>query len=121
MPNLVVGLGNYNPVLRGLAVELLVLLGANSANLRIITAKISFGVEKRVDVEAGTGWSSAELAESVDELLLEVVGKVVLSTEENNTALGDYIELDYVVRLWLKWLTCNSQVSNQLVRVRRVQ
>lgn len=89
MPNLSVRLGNHDTILRRLAVKLLVLLGTNCANLWVLATPFALGVEERVDVKTRGGGAAAELAEFEDEFLLEVVGEVVLSAEEDDASLGD--------------------------------
>lgn len=71
----------------GLLVELVELNGADGANLGIIATKFSLTVQDRVDMQARCGRSSSQLAKSEDKFLLEVVGEVVLGTEENDTTL----------------------------------
>lgn len=50
---------------------------------------LAAGVADGVDVKARSRGLAGELAQSVDEFLLEVVGELVLLAEEDNTALGD--------------------------------
>lgn len=44
-----------------------------------------------MDVQAGCGGFTGEFAEALDELFLEVIGDVVLGTEENYTSLRDWL------------------------------
>lgn len=73
-----------------LGVELLVLNGADGADFEIVATQLPLRVENRVDVEARGRRPSGELSEPQNQLLLELVGQVVLGTEENDTALGYY-------------------------------
>jgi hypothetical protein len=42
-----------------------------------------------MDVQLRTGWFAGKFAETLGEVLLEVVGKTVLLAEKDDTALGD--------------------------------
>lgn len=70
-----------------LLVELVELKGADGANLGVIATKFSLIVQERVDMQARCGRPSSQLSKSEDKFLLEVVGEVVLGTEEDNTTL----------------------------------
>ena len=61
--------------------------GADVADLRIINTELRGVVQYGMDMETGGRWLAAQLAEAVDELLLEVIGEVVLGAEEDNAAL----------------------------------
>jgi hypothetical protein len=80
-------------VLGGLGVELLVLDGADGADLRVLAAELALRVEDGVDVEGVCGGAACELAETADELLLQLVGEVVLGAEEDDAALRDWGKL----------------------------
>lgn len=64
--------------------------GADGADFRVAAAQLALGVEDRVDMQLRRLRLAAELAETLNELLLEIVGEVVLLAEEDNATLGDY-------------------------------
>lgn len=68
-------------------VELLGVRGRDDADL-VVLVQLAPGVVDGVDVQLGGGGLARELAEALDELLLEVVGDVVLLAEEDDPALG---------------------------------
>lgn len=74
---------------RVLAVELLVLHGADGADLRVLAAELALRVEDGVNVQARSLGSAGELAEAQDKLFLQVIGEVVLGAEEDYPTLGD--------------------------------
>lgn len=55
----------------------------------VIIVQLTTRIVDRVDVQLGGGGLARELAEALDELLLEVIGDVVLLAEEDDAALGD--------------------------------
>ena len=72
-----------------IAIEFLSLDGADDADLVVLDAVLAAGVDDRVDVQARGAGLSGELAESLHELFLEVVVKIVLFAEEDDAAAGD--------------------------------
>lgn len=70
-------------------VKLVVLHGADGADLGILPAQVPLRVEDRVDVQARRGGTAREPAEAQDEFLLELVGQAVLGAEEDDASLGD--------------------------------
>jgi hypothetical protein len=50
---------------------------------------LASSVADRVDVQARGRGLARQLAETVDQLLLQVIGQVVLGTEEDDTTLGN--------------------------------
>ncbi len=82
-------LGAEEVVLEAVRVDLLGLDGRDDADLVVLAAELAAGVADGVDVQARGGGLARELAEAVDELLLQVVGQVVLGAEEDDAALGD--------------------------------
>lgn len=78
--------------------ELLPVLGADLGNFVIANAEFGGVVEDGVDVEGRIGGFTAKLAETMDEVFLEVVGQVVLGAEEDDAALGDCGEVSLAVR-----------------------
>jgi hypothetical protein len=73
-----------------LTIEVFALDGGDGADFIVADAELVGAVEDRVDVQGGCGWSSAELAETEDEFLLELVGQVVLFAEEDDSSLADW-------------------------------
>lgn len=71
----------------GLLVVLVKLNRADGANLRITATEFSLIVQERVDMQARCSGSSSQFSKSENELFLEVVGEVILGTEENDTTL----------------------------------
>lgn len=71
-------------------VERFLLLRGDDADFVVATAVLARRVADGVDVEARGGGLAGELAEALDEFLLEVVGEVVLLAEEDDAALGDW-------------------------------
>ncbi len=78
-------------VLEAIRVELLGLLGGDDADLVVLAAMVASGVADGVDVQTRGGGLARQLAQTVDELLLQVVGHIVLGAEEDDTTLGDCI------------------------------
>jgi hypothetical protein len=71
VPNLIVSLlGDHAVVILWRPVNRLVLLGADGADLKIVTAQVTLGIEQWVNVQTGCGRASGDLAELQDELLL---------------------------------------------------
>jgi len=73
-------------------VDLFEQFGADGADLLVRLAllpNIAFGVEDGVDVQGRRRRLASQLPETVDQLLLEVVGQVVLFAEEDDVALRD--------------------------------
>ena len=52
---------------------------------------IASGVANGVDVQARGSRLARQLAQTINELFLQVVGQVVLGAEEDDTTLGDCI------------------------------
>ena len=73
-----------------LEVQLLGVDGRDDADL-VVRVQVAPGVVDGVDVQLGGGRLARELAEALDELLLEVVGYVVLLAEEDDAALRDWL------------------------------
>ncbi len=71
------------------AVVLLVLQGADGADLGVVAAQIALRVEERVDVQTRSGGPAGELAEAEDQLLLQLDGEVVLVAEEDDAPFRD--------------------------------
>lgn len=63
--------------------------GTDGADLRIIASKLPFRVQNRVNMKTGRLRPSGKLAKANNKLLLQVIGEVVLRTEEDDTALRD--------------------------------
>lgn len=76
-------------VLKTAGIEFLGLLRGDDANLVVLAAVLASSIADGVDVQARGCGLARQLAQTVNELLLKVVGQVVLSTEEDDTALGD--------------------------------
>jgi hypothetical protein len=75
-------------------VEPLLLHRADGANLQIIASFLAaFRVEKGMDVQARGFRTTGKFSKAQDEVFLDVVGEVVLSTEEDDAAFGDYLVL----------------------------
>jgi hypothetical protein len=92
VPHLIVPLlGDYTVIILWRSVNGLVLLGADGADLKIITTQVSLGVEQWVNVQTRRGRASRDLAKLQYELLLQLIGHVVLGTEEDDTSLRDLI------------------------------
>lgn len=71
-------------------VDSLLLLGADVANLEVITTQqLSLRVKDRVNVQTGGSGTSSQFTKPKDKLLLEFGGEIVLSTEEYHATLGD--------------------------------
>lgn len=70
-------------------VELLGLLRRDDAYLVVSGAVLALGIADGVDVQPRSRGLARQLAESVNKLLLQVIGQVVLGAEEDNSALGD--------------------------------
>lgn len=73
----------------GQAVQVLELGRGDGADLGVVAAQLAGVVQQGVDVERRRLGTPGQLAEAQDELLLEVVGEVVLGTEEDDAALRD--------------------------------
>ncbi len=69
-----------------LAVELLGLNRGDDTNL-VIGGFTSSSIDNWVDVELGSGWLARQLAQTLDKLLLKIIGDIILLTEEDNTTL----------------------------------
>jgi hypothetical protein len=78
-------------VLEAVRVQLLGLLGRDDADLVVLAAVLAGGVADGVDVQSGRCGLARQLAQPVDQLLLQVVGEVVLGAEEDDAALGDWV------------------------------
>lgn len=79
-------------------VERFLLLRGDDADFVVAAAVLTRRVADGVDVQARGGGLAGELAEALDEFLLEVVGEVVLLAEEDDAALGDWGVLVRVCR-----------------------
>lgn len=82
-------LGAEEVVPEAVRVDLLGLDGRDDADLVVLAAELAAGIADGVDVQARGRRLARQLAEAVDELLLQVVGQVVLGAEEDDAALGD--------------------------------
>lgn len=72
-------------------VVLLLLDGADGANFQVVAAEdLTLGIEKRVDMKTTSLRPARELTKPEDELLLQFVGEVILSAEEDNSSLRDW-------------------------------
>ena len=76
--------------LEAVGVELLGLLGRDDGDLVVAAAVLAGRIANGVDVQAGGLGLAGQLAEVVDQLLLQVIREVVLGAEEDNSALGDW-------------------------------
>jgi len=75
-------------------VVLLLLNGADGTDFEVVAAEdFTLGVQKGVDMKTIGLWSTGELTESEDELLLQLVGEIILSAEEDDSSLGDCVVL----------------------------
>lgn len=63
------------------------LLGADGRDLRVVAAEISSAIQERVNMEGGGLGAASQLSEPQNQLFLEVVGELVLGTEEDDTSL----------------------------------
>lgn len=100
--------------------------GADDANLGVVAAELPARVEQRVDVQARLGRAAGEPTEAFNQLLLQVIGQVILRTEDNNTALRNWKKELVRPRSYKCMmvgvrgvLTCHCQVPNELIRVGR--
>ena len=83
-------------VLDVLPVELAGLDRRDGADLGVAASKLTLAVKNGVNVQARCGRALArDLTKSQDQLLLEVVGEVILGTEENDTPLRDFKRISY--------------------------
>lgn len=99
------------------------------ADLGVPDPELGRVVQHRVDVQRGRTGLAAELAEPLDEPLLEFVGEVVLGTEEDDTALGDWergqlatgrVSCPYRDAGLGGGITVDGKVSKELVRIGRI-
>lgn len=110
-----------------IGVVFLVLFGADGADLEIVSAELTARVEDGVDMETRGGGPSGKLSKAQDQFLLEVVGEVVLGTEEHDAALRNWVHLSAgvcimrVARGVWSGLTGNGQVPDQVICVGCVQ
>jgi len=70
--------------------QLLGLLRRDDADLIVLGTVFALGIADRVDVKAGCGWLACQLAQPVNQLLLQVIGQVVLLAEKDYATLGDF-------------------------------
>jgi hypothetical protein len=70
-----------------LGVELFVLDGADGADLRIVATQLAFRVENGMDVQPRRRRPAGKLTKPKNQLLLQLVGQVILSPEEDDAAL----------------------------------
>lgn len=71
--------------------QLLAADGRDDADLWVVS-ELTGPVEDRVDMQCRRGRFPCQLAQALDELLLQVVGQVVLFAEEDHAALADCIK-----------------------------
>jgi len=69
----------------------LCLLRRDDTNLIIFATKFASRVGDRVDMKLARSRLARKFSKSLDELLLEIVGYIILLAEENYTALGDWL------------------------------
>lgn len=96
-------------------VQCLGLLRGDDADLVVATTVLAAGVADGVDVKARSCGLAGELAESVNEFLLEVIGEVILLAEEDDTALGNLMSM-LAFRL-----TSSAEVHDLLVMARSLR
>lgn len=73
----------------GSLVELIMLNGADGADFRITATKFSLRIENGMNVQTRGLRAASELAEFEDQFLLQIVGEVVLCSEEDDTSFRD--------------------------------
>lgn len=101
-------------------VVLLMLDGADGANLGVAAAEFALRIEKRMNVQTGRLRSSSQLAESEDQFLLQIVGEVILCSEEDDSPLRDFepglvLGTGYQGAMWASWdvlVTARSRRSS---------
>lgn len=71
-------------------VVLLMLDRADGANLGVAAAELALRIEKGMNVQTGRLRSSSQLAESEDQFLLQIIGEVILCSEEDDSPLRDF-------------------------------
>lgn len=104
-------------------VELVMLDGADGADLGIAATELTLRVEDGVDMQARRLRPASEFAESENQFLLQIIGEIVLRTEEDNTSLGDYRQGGVSGKRWHRLPrgvlepTGNSEVPKEFVRV----
>lgn len=59
----------------------------NDTNLVVFTPMFTTSIHDWMDMQLRAGWFSRELAEALDQFLLEVIVQAVLRAEEDNAAL----------------------------------
>jgi hypothetical protein len=69
--------------------QLLPMSRADGADLLVWDAKLRGVVQDWVDVQVRLGGLASELAETLYQLLLQLIGQVVLSPEDNDTPLSN--------------------------------
>lgn len=72
-----------------LGVNFSVLLRADDGNLVVVSSKLSLGIGNWVDVELAGLWLSGKGTKTLDKSLEFLAGELVLTSKENNTALGN--------------------------------
>ena len=72
-----------------LCIQLAVLHRRDDADLIVLAATVPRGVDDGVDMQARRRGLARELAEPLHQLLLQIVGDVVLLTEEDDAAARD--------------------------------
>jgi hypothetical protein len=75
-----------------LVVDLLGLNGGDDTDL-VVDVLASAGVHDRVNMQFRSRGLARELAEALDELLLQLVGQVVLLAEEDDATFRDYVRI----------------------------
>lgn len=74
---------------KAVCINLLGLLRGNDADFIVFNTVVPSTIVDWVNVQPRCLWLSTQLAKTLYELLLKVVGDVVLLAEENDTSLGD--------------------------------
>lgn len=67
----------------------LLLLGADNANLVVLTSQSSYRIDDRMYVQFGSRRLPCQLAKFLGKNLLQIIGEGILLPEEDNTALGN--------------------------------
>lgn len=86
MPQILLALGRL-VFEEALGIELLKARRGDNADLIVANAVRPRGVADRVDMQPRRGGLAGKLAQSLDQLLLELVRDVILLAEEDDTAL----------------------------------
>lgn len=76
--------------------ELLALQRGYGADIVVTVTEFACTVQDRVDVQGGRRGLAAQFPEALNEYLLQVVGQVVLLSEEYNASLADCL----ILQMW---------------------